>query len=262
MNRLSDDLVQLLNKQFNYDPQECTCVIAGHYCLAEHLRDLSHDGESEELSFLAGVHVYARLRALNRPAVLLLWINDIGLDPITRQRIKESYQIPDNYATILDQFGVPAKDVDVQFESTARNKASVWFRKIYDQNPEKFQVFTSSEKTLIRCVDPVDVCALESDAKAYTIPTALGEPLVMKEGPHPKCNLILATLFAMAVRRRGIQRFVNIFNDIYCERIRLGIYVARNVYGIDAGFVNFFSDGSDLFLESFNHELDQHTECL
>jgi len=251
MSKDSTDLFAPLVELLVLEGHHNVVIIAGHYCLSEKLSELSNEGESEISSFRTGVKAYRFLKSMNRKCKLVLWINDIGIETLARQEIKASYLIPQNYLDILGEYQVSIQDVEILFETTMRNKASVWFRKIYKRTPEKFQIMDNSDANLVRCIDPVEECPIIENVKAYTILTDKGEPLVMKEGPHPKCNLILATLFATLEKGNEGALFLNIFNDIYIERIRLGIHVARNVYNLNSRFINCFVDGQEIYSENF-----------
>ena len=54
-------------------------ILAGHYCVAPDLDDLSHSGQAEELSFRKGAEFYLALRAQGKHVMLYLWVNDIGI---------------------------------------------------------------------------------------------------------------------------------------------------------------------------------------
>ncbi len=226
-------------------------IIAGHYCVAPDLSDLSNEGESEIFSFKLGVSVYCELKKMNVSSKLILWINDIGIDKIQRKQLKENYTIPDNYLKILNNKDLSKSEVNVVFESTSRNQASVLFRKVYKRTPDKFKIYSSNDQSLIRCIDN-DVCVIEENKKAYTIEDIDGSPIVMKEGSNPKCNLILGTLFRSIIKTYNSDVILNIFNDIYIDRIRLGVYVGTQVYDINTKFINFFCDEDSIFREEFN----------
>ncbi len=227
-------------------------VIAGHYCVAPELEDLSHEGDAEVMSFRKGAEIHRDLVARGVASQLCLWVNDIGIGPDERAAMKASYQPPANYLEIAATHGLAAGDVTVLFESTARNKASTWLRKIAKDRPELFRQNASSDTHLVRCVDGV-MCGIGDDKMAYVLDGPDGESLVVKDGPNPKCNLILATLFQMLQRKSNCQGIVNVFNDIYVNRIRLGLHVYRKVYdpGSVTVFENYFCGDGGTRQESF-----------
>lgn len=244
------ELLTRVNQIQANDHSSEVAILAGHYCLAPDLADLSHEGEAEYLSFKLGVQLYQQLSNDNKPARLILWVNDIGINNELRAQIKTQFTIPDNYIEILNEYHISPTAVEVIFESTSRNKASVLLRKKIKNAPEKFDKYNSNDKGLVRCID-TDSCTIEQNKTVYAIPGPEGAPLVMKEGNNPKCNLILGTLFSRISLNKANLVFVNIFNDIYIERIRLGIFVAQKVYELPHKFINFFCDDEEYFEETY-----------
>lgn len=230
--------------------QNEVAILAGHYCIAPELADLSNDEATQAFSFTLGVLLYKALRLANMPARLILWINDIGISQQQREYLKSQFELPANYAAILQQESLLPNEVEVIFESASRNKASTLLRKKIKQTPERFQQYTSDNPALIRCID-MDSCRIDVGKTVYAITGPEGAPLVMKEGSNPKCNLILATLFFRIAQHHPELLFVNIFNDIYIERIRLGMFVAKEVYQLPNTFINLFCDDDSYFEENF-----------
>ena len=238
---------EILNLSLDQYKNKNISVVAGHYCVAPDLTELSNDGESEIFSFKTGVYIYKKLKETSNNPSLILWINDIGIDTQERKKLKEEYVIPANYQQILAENDISIDHVDILFESTARNKASVLFRKIYKKESERYQIFSSNDKSLIRCIEN-DQCTIEEDKKAYTILSDENERIVVKEGSNPKCNLILATLFKSIINKKKSDVILNIFNDIYVDRIRLGTYVGKYVFQLNnVDFINYFCDEDSLF---------------
>lgn len=219
-------------------------IVAGHYCISPGLEDLSHEGEAEQASFRMGAQLFAKLGRGASGHALVLWINDIGVAPAEREIIKREYRVPDAYRAILDEQGVDEREVTVLMESTVRNTASTLLRKLVKAKPELFEVMPGDDPRLVRCVDDSG-CALERrvGTSVYVVRGPAGEQLVVKDGPNPKCNLILATLFRHLTSRLDASVIVNIFNDIYVNRIRLGVHVARTVLDNAVPFTNVFCDG-------------------
>ncbi len=224
-------------------------IIAGHYCIADDLSDLSNEGETERFSFELGVMTYKKLKSSAHTPTLVLWINDIGINVDQRKALKENYVIPMNYENILIDHKIEKSEVSILFESTARNKASVLFRKSYKRTPEKYKIFSSNEESLVRCIDNSH-CEIEEDKKVYAIEGPDGLPIVMKEGTNPKCNLILGTLFYSIIKTYKSDIILNIFNDIYIDRLRLGMFVGKNVYDFNTRFVNFFCDEEKIYQDN------------
>ncbi|AVR98918.1 hypothetical protein [Pseudoduganella armeniaca] len=228
-------------------------VIAGHYCIAPELEELSHTAESEKISFSAGVQVMRQLLDAGRTAKLCLWVNDIGIHPIERAEHRASYTIPATYQALMRAADLSTEHIEVVFESTIRNKASTSLKKHFRDLPEKFSVMSAADSSLIRCVNN-DVCGMEQQRNAYVIKGPRGENLVVKDGPNPKCNLILATLFDHVIKRCGASAIVNIFNEIYVARIHLGLHVFDELSGQSGkvAFDNYFCSDTEISTVDFS----------
>lgn len=248
-----DNFSSLLNDivcNCNANSNQEIIIFAGHYCISPELADLSSEGETESFSFELGIRLYQSLLKHDLKPRMILWVNDIGINAEERNAIKESFTIPENYCQTLKNAGVNQDAVKVVFESSSRNKASTLLRKRMKKTPEKFKKYNSGDSNLIRCID-MDVCSIEENKTVYTIPGPEGDPLVMKEGSNPKCNLILATLFYQSAQKNDDALFINVFNDIYIERIRLGTFVAKEVYDMNQTFINLFCDEDSFYREDF-----------
>lgn len=224
----------------------CVAIVAGHYCESEALGDLSAAQETEQQSFELGVRLRRALVAHGYAArvPVVLWVNDIGVDPDRRARLKENYALPANYAELWDDAFSDRDGLEVWFESTMRNTASTLLRRIVKHRPQLFTVMRADDPTLVRCVDD-EACSLHrSSSNVYVIPGPQGERLVVKDGPNPKCNLILATLFKTIEQRLGAAVTVTLFNSLYRHRVRLGVHVARSVTGVTMPINSAFCDGS------------------
>ncbi|MCG7540019.1 hypothetical protein [Pseudoalteromonas sp. OF7H-1] len=232
---------------FNFNEKR-VAILAGHYCISTELSDLSNFSESEELSFKSGVEFHKKLKIDGVVSRLYLWVNDIGISPNERASIKKDFSIPSNYKVILENAGLSCSDIEVVFESSTRNKALKYLSKSSKANPDLVKMYDSNDSTLIRCVDN-EFCDITIDKKAYAIDGPNNAPLVMREGSNPKCNLILATLFKSIYSSFESHFFINFFNDIYIERIELGIYVFEKVFGSNSQFINFFCDDDYCHLE-------------
>lgn len=214
-------------------------ILAGHYCLSPELAALSSDQETEEACFACGAEIARKAQDQGAHAKLVLWINDIGIDADERARIKQDYRLPDNYQRILGDAGLNHGDVQVLFESASRNKASTALRQLAARQPHLFRKVPSTQQGLVRCIDTV--CMMDAEGRdAYVITGPGGADLVVKEGPNPKCNLILATLFNRICADHRPGAIINVFNGIYINRIALGVHVARTLYGLAVPMVNLF----------------------
>ena len=236
-------------------------VVAGHYCLAQDMQDLSHEGEEEASSFQLGAEMVAVTLRKGGQSRLILWVNDIGIPPAERSAIKEAYRLPCNYQAILDDAGLAAEQLVVCFESTMRNKASTLLRKLYKRTPNKFLRIDSTSADLVRCVGD-SKCDIEQRGQmAYTIVGPAGEQLVVKDGPNPKCNLILASLFDDLSKKYRPEIQINIFNELYSYRIGLGVHVFRRLLENQTPIVNIFCDGHDYITEEMDLDTRSVVDC-
>ena len=118
-------------------------------------------------------------------------------------------------------------------------------RSVYKKNPQRLQIFNSDTPELLRCIEQ---CEIPQDVKkAYVMPGPEGQNLVVKEGPNPKCNLILGTLFQLIEKRMAPQAIITVFNAIYINRIRLGKHVAENLLRCKTPIHSLLMDGEELF---------------
>lgn len=226
--------VDTLIGQYQLDKNNTVSIIAGHYCISEELIDLSNEAESEVNSFEFGASLYSSLHNKGKNPKLILFINDIGVDKEQRKKIVDNYRIPQNYIDILNRHEISYDAVKIVFESSIRNRASKEIRKLKKNDNNIFEIIPSTDKRLVRCVDPAAFCDIPSEQKdAITIKGPEGEYLVVKEGSNPKCNTILATLFNNLEREHKCETIVNCFNVIYVNRIKLGEYVSDKLFQIN-----------------------------
>ncbi|ODS22825.1 hypothetical protein AB835_12175 [Candidatus Endobugula sertula] len=132
--------------------------------------------------------------------------------------------------------------VSVEFESSIRSKASSNVKKLKNKKESKINKIKSNEDGLVRCIDN-EACEISDKdyLDSYVIEGMNGEQIVIKEGPNPKCNMILATLFEK-YSKNGPTKFYNFFNALYRDRINLGIYVYRKLYFGESKFENTYID--------------------
>lgn len=240
---LEEERINDVISHYNILNYNSPSIIAGHYCVAEELIDLSNDGESEIQSFEFGVNLYSQLLENNKNPNLVLFINDIGISKEQRKAFIENYNIPDNYLSILNRYEITPEQLDIQFESSIRNRASKEIRKLKKSNSNLFEFISSTDPRLVRCVDPAAFCEVASEQKeAITIKGPDNEYLVVKEGSNPKCNTILATLFNNLERTHSSDAIINCFNVIYVNRIKLGEFVANKLFNNMPDKINIFFD--------------------
>jgi hypothetical protein len=218
-------------------------IVAGHYCVSPELIDLDHQNQSEYMSFKQGACLLSDMRANEKDGILVLWINDIGVDSDARKIIKDNYVIPNNYLEILDEYQLKITDVEIVFESSMRNKASTLLRRFAKKKEGILTIVSPLDQNIVRCINN-DLCEVPSESKGniYAIDGPEQELLVVKEGPNPKCNLILATFLDEIVNKHSPDAIVNIFNVIYSSRIRFGVHVAKKLFDNKTIMHNFFCD--------------------
>ena len=234
---------------------ESLAIVAGHFSLADYLEDVSNTGDAEIASFKAGVTLAKQAMNMGKRCQLFLLINDIGIEKDGRKTLKQAYKIPKNYSDIMMEDDLDEEYLTVIFESSVRNKASTTLRKLYKKNPDLFERLNSNDEELCRCVAKSACSSGNGEVNTvYVIKGPDDEKLVVKEGPNPKCNLILATFFNDICEKYTPSLIVTFFNDIYQNRIRLGIHVGKEILNVRLPFINIFCDGDKLMLlESEDH---------
>ncbi len=219
-------------------------IIAGHYCVAEDYAELSHLAETEITSLKLGIEQYQSNLQQGSKVRLLIWVNDIGINPVQRERLHQHYVIPRNYADIISQAGILLSDVIIRFESQTRNRASKLLRQLKRHQPNLITEQSAENNQLIRCIDSHN-CTSNSDNKlVLTINDSQGKPLVIKEGGAAKCCAILATFFSGLSDEFEAVKMIAVFNALYIERIKSGIYVAHTLLNFNTPFKALFCDES------------------
>ena len=209
---------------------ESLAIVAGHFSLADYLEDVSNTDDAEIASFKAGVTLAKQAMNMGKRCQLFLLINDIGIEKDGRKTLKQAYKIPKNYSDIMMEDDLDEEYLTVIFESSVRNKASTTLRKLYKKKPDLFERLNSNDEELCRCVAKNACSSGNGEVNTvYVIKGPDDEKLVVKEGPNPKCNLILATFFNDICEKYTPSLIVNFFNDIYQNRIRLGIHVGKEI---------------------------------
>lgn len=254
-----NDLLKDINSEHrqlieNIDNNKPAVIIAGHYCLAEHMQELSSHGKAESMCFELGIQLFVRALKKNIQHHLVVWVNDIGIRRDHRETIKNNFILPENYRSILNKYGLNASHISVMFESSMRNKASTLVKKILKRQPGRLKKVNANNPSLVRCVTNSS-CDMTANTKnnAYIIKGPNQEQLVIKEGPAPKCNLILATFFSELVKQFSPKHFINIFNEVYAYRLRLGVHVAYSLLNNSVAMTNVLCDGELIKCEFFDN---------
>lgn len=232
-------------------------VLAGHYSVAEHMSEVSHNRDVEKRCFDLGIRLIKQAEQKGLVNRLVLWVNDIGIDVRDRIALKQSYRLPASYRQILDEGNFDPTRLDMLFESTMRNKGSILARKIERRQPSLIRRVPNTQSGLVRCIEDL-VCAGKGkkELDAFVIAGPDGQDLVLKEGSHPKCCLILGTLFTDVMKRFSVDYIVNIFNSVYTARLQYGIYVAREVFQNPLPMWNLYVDEKEVFQAEFHEKLN------
>ena len=202
-------------------------IIAGHYCVATDYSALSNLAETEINSLMLGIEHYQYSLQQGQQVKLVIWVNDIGIAPMEREQYQQSYQLPDNYADLLKQADIPENNIIIRFESRARNRASKIVGQLKRRYPDVINELSADDNELTRCVDS-ELCISKDIAQTVlSINDIKGFPLVIKEGGAAKCCAILAIFFSELVQSFQPVKIIGIFNFVYTERIKLGMYVAQ-----------------------------------
>jgi len=251
LSQLSNEHHHVLNK---IDNMKSAVIIAGHYCLAEHMQELSSNGDAEVMCFELGAQLFSRALKKGITHHLVVWVNDIGINQKQREEIKRNFTLPDNYLHILELYKIKPSQVTVMFEGSMRNKASTLVKKIQKNQPGRLKKVDANCSDLVRCIQN-SACDTQLQEKnhVYIIDGPNNEQLVIKEGPAPKCNLILATFFSELLNLFTAHHFINVFNDVYTYRLRLGIHVSYSLLNNSATMTNLLCDGEKIKCDIFEH---------
>lgn len=88
-------------------------VIAGHFCLAEHMQELAYNGEPELHSFATGAAMVRRSIDSGQASRLVLWVNDIGITPEQRESYRHAGVVPDDYRQIIQSENLDEEQLTV-----------------------------------------------------------------------------------------------------------------------------------------------------
>ncbi len=227
-------------------------IVSGHYQAAPSWREAPNLGHVETLSFETGADLVHRARHLSKNCRLALWVNDTAVSQADRDAFQQHYTLPDRYAEIVRRYRLKDNDICVLFESSLRNQASAELRAIYKKMPHLFALTEATDSRLIRCVGATPYPAQQTaDQTAYVIMGPNKEPIVLKNGPHPKHNLILATLLNELNKRFSPGLIVTIFNESDEYRLNLGMHVAKTLFGLTTPMMNVYCDHEDLSAYDF-----------
>ena len=221
-------------------------VIAGHYCVSADYADLSNLADTEIHSLELGIEQYQQYKEQGLSVKLVIWVNDIGLEPQQRERLLQDYHLPSNYSELLTQAKIFDRDIIVRFESRARNRASKWIRKLKHDQTSVIYELSASNTHLIRCIDAEQCHTKEATKTVLCIDDKQGQPLVIKEGGAAKCCAILATFFNELEEKYQVIKMIGIFNFLYVKRIHAGQFVAQTLLDFDTPMEFLFCDETKL----------------
>jgi len=211
--------------------KDIVLIIAGHYCVSADYAELSHHAETEVTSLRLGIQQYLNKQEEGKSVKLVIWVNDIGISPVERKLFQQHYSIPDNYLNLITQAGINPSDVIIYFESQTRNRASKLVRHLKRDQANLVKEVSAIDRHLIRCVESDSPISATDDTKTVlTINDPRDKPLVIKENGAAKCCAILATFFSELENQFQSIEMIAIFNVLYIERIKAGIYVAQTLF--------------------------------
>lgn len=235
-----------------FDCVKSSLIVSGHYSVASDMSETAKPGCAEIMSFEAGADLVRRAHRLSKNCRLALWVNDMAIEQAERDTFKQNYTLPDCYAEIVRRHRLKDQDICVLYESSMRNQAATEMRNIYKKMPQLFDRIEATDTRLIRCVGsapyPVEQGA---EQNAYMIRGPYREPLAVMDGPHPKHNLILATLLHELNKRFSPGMIVTVFNETDEYRLNLGMHVAKTLFGLTTPMMNVYCDHEELSAFNF-----------
>jgi len=181
----------------------------------------------------------------NKKIKFRILVDDIGIDPKKRKEIKENFRLPKAYLDKMVENKVSEKDIDILFESSIRNKAShILSRQKHilpgrDKLTKEVVCFDQACE-YERCVPQSSHAKQKkSDRDTFSIIDPYsGIPLILKEGPNPKCNLILACSYFQGAK--SYDSIISFCNALWEQRMYYGAMVARILFGIQKPIIDFF----------------------
>lgn len=181
----------------------------------------------------------------NKKVDYCILIDDIGLDKDERKKIKETFLLPEPYMKILKHFKIDENKIKILFESKARNGAShILSRKMYllPGNEKITKEIVNFDKACEyeRCVPMSSHAKQEKQNKEIysIIDPRSGIPLILKEGPNPKCNLIIA--YSYYKETKEYDSIISFYNAQWEQRLTYGAMVARELFGIEIPIIDFY----------------------
>jgi len=234
--------------------KDTVLIIAGHYCVSADYAELSNHAETEVTSLILGIEQYLNIQNQGKLAVFVIWVNDIGINPVERKAFQQHYSIPDNYSNLIIKAGIRLPDVIIQFESQTRNRASKLVRHLKRDQANLIKEVQATECHLIRCVESDSLISTSDETKmVLTISDSQDKPLVIKENGAAKCCAILATFFSELEQQFQGVEMIAIFNVLYIERIKAGIYVAQTLFNFGTPISTLFCNETRIVMTEQNH---------
>ncbi|WP_374088763.1 hypothetical protein [Methylomicrobium lacus] len=236
-----------------FDCVKSSLVVSGHYDAATAGSEAAYPGDVETLSFETGADLVRRAHRLSKNCRLALWVNDMAIGQAERDAFKQNYTLPYRYAEILRRHRLKDQDLCVIYESSLRQQASTELRAIYKKVPHLFDRIEADDTGLLRSVGAAASRSTEAEAEqiAYVIRGPYRESLVLKDGPHPQYNLILATLLKEISKRFSPGMIITVFNESEVYRLNLGMHVAKTLFGLATPMMNVYCDHEELSAFNF-----------
>lgn len=215
-----------------------------------HYKYLSGIGEIEKKTFRDGLAFGKSLLEEGKNICFRVLVDDIGVSPEIRKKLKENPELPFEYVEILKDIDVDQKLIEIIFESTLRNSAShMLSRKIHKIPNKQFLVrnFISFDEACEyeRCL-PQSAYAKEKkeDNTIFSVVNPdTGVPLILKEGKNPKCNFIIACSYYEGGTE--FDSIISFYNGDWEERMHYGAMVARILFDICKPVLDFYYDDAD-----------------
>jgi len=221
------------------------CIYVGDNILIHigHFKYSVGVGPIEIKSFEDGLSFGEELKKEKKNVKYRLLVDDIGITPEKRIKIKESFRLPKAYIDKLDEHNLKETEVDVIFESSMRNKASRILSDMKIPGKEKItkaMVAVDQACEFERCVPQSDHSKKnKEDREIYSIIDPYsGIPLILKEGSNPKCNLIIACSYYKDVEKYN--SIISFYNAYWEQRMQYGAMVAKLLFNIEKPIIDFY----------------------
>jgi len=235
-----------------FDCVKSSLIVSGHYCVTTDGSEAPYPEFTETLPFETGADLVRRARRLSKNCRLALWVNDMAISPNEREAFKHDYTLPDHYADIAREHQLKDQDICVTYESALRQQASAELHALYKKMPQLFDRIEATGTRLVRCVGaPPYSTEPGAEQVAYAIKGPYRESLVVKDGAHPKYNLVLASLLNQLNKQFSPGLIVTVFNESDEYRLSLGMHVAKSLFGLSTPMMNVYCDQEDLCAFNF-----------